>query len=180
MFFIPGFLISLITFPGVIIHELAHVTFCKLTNTAVLKVCYFRLGNPAGYVIHERPSSVWHHILIGIGPFFVNTLLGLAIGIAAIPMHINPDHLGVFSAALLWLAVSIAMHSVPSVGDAKSIWRAVWSPGSPATARIVGSPLVAIIFLGALGSIFWLDAIYGYAVVLFLPNLLFGLPTPGL
>lgn len=170
---IPGFLISLITFPGVIIHELAHVTFCKLTGTPVLKVCYFRLGNPAGYVIHQIPSSVWRHILIGIGPFFVNTLLGLAIGIAAIPMHIDIDNLSAGGGVLLWLAISIAMHSFPSTGDAKSIWHAIWSDGAPIAARIIGSPLVAVIFLGALGSIFWLDAVYGAGVVLGVPKLLF-------
>ncbi len=171
--FIPGFLISIVTFPGVIIHELAHVAFCKLTKTPVLKVCYFRLGSPAGYVIHERPSSVWRHILIGIGPFFVNTILGIALGIATLPMHINLDHLTVAGGVLWWLAISVAMHSFPSTGDAKSIWKAVWAKGAPITARIIGSPLVAVIFLGALGSIFWLDAIYGVAVVIGIPKLLF-------
>jgi hypothetical protein len=66
------------------------------------------------------------------------------------------------------------MHSFPSIGDAKSIWKAVWSPGSPVTARLIGAPLVAVIFMGAIGSFFWLDAIYGAGVVLFLPKLIFG------
>jgi hypothetical protein len=170
---IPGFLISLVTFPGVMVHELAHLVFCKLINTPVFKVCYFRLGNPAGYVIHGQPSSVWRHILIGIGPFFVNTLLGLAMGIAALPMHIDVDHLTAASGIFLWLAISIAMHSFPSTGDAQSIWHALWTKGAPITARIIGSPLVAIIYLGALGSIFWLDALYGAGVVLGIPKLLF-------
>jgi len=87
--FIPGFRISIVTFPGVIIHELAHVAFCKFTDTRVLKVCYFRVGNPAGYVIHEQPSAVWRHILIGIGLLFVNTFLGFMLGIIAIPMHMD-------------------------------------------------------------------------------------------
>src|SRR5579862_7910264 len=107
---IPGFLIAILTFPGVIVHEFAHLLFCKLTGTPVLKVCYFRIGNPAGYVIHGQPPSVWKHILIGIGPFFVNTLIGLVMGIAAMPMHIDTDHLDNLSplgAILLWLAVSI-------------------------------------------------------------------------
>lgn len=29
MFFIPGQLIALVTFPGVIVHELAHQLFCR-------------------------------------------------------------------------------------------------------------------------------------------------------
>ena len=163
--FIPGFLISIATFPGVIVHELAHVAFCKFTDTRVLKVCYFRVGNPAGYVIHEQPSTVWRHILIGIGPFFVNTLLGFMLGIIAIPMHMDLDHPTPLQVILLWLGVSIAMHSFPSTGDARSIWHAVWSKGSPISARLIGSPLVVVIFAGAIGSIFWLDALYGIGVV---------------
>ena len=170
MILIPGFLISLITFPGVIVHELAHVAFCKLTSTPVLQVCYFRLGNPAGFVIHQRPSSVWRHILIGIGPFFVNTLIALIIGVAVAvsPMRIL-HHMTVTGGVVLWLAISIGMHAFPSTGDAKAIWKAISSAGAPFTARIFGSPLVAIIWLGALGSIVWLDAIYGAAVVLIVP-----------
>ena len=163
--FIPGFLISIATFPGVIVHEFAHVVFCKFTDTRVLKVCYFRVGNPAGYVIHEQPSTVWRHILIGIGPFFVNTLLGFMLGIIALPMHINFDPLTAAQLILLWLGVSIAMHSFPSTGDAKSIWQAVWSKAAPMSARLIGTPLVLVIFIGATGSIIWLDAVYGFGVV---------------
>src|SRR5437867_699771 len=163
--FIPGFLISIATFPGVIVHELAHVAFCKFTDTRVLKVCYFRFGNPAGYVIHEQPSTVWRHILIGIGPFFLNTAFGFMLGIVAIPMHMSLNRLTAPQFLLLWLGVSIAMHSFPSTGDARSIWHAVWSKGSPISARLIGSPLVFVIFAGAIGSMFWLDALYGIGVV---------------
>jgi hypothetical protein len=169
---IPGFLISIATFPGVIIHELAHVAFCKLTKTPIHKVCYFRVGNPAGYVIHGRPTNVWKHILIGVGPFFLNTVLGLTCGIAAALMHVNLDNLTAVSGIFMWLAISIAMHSFPSTGDARSIWSAIWSDGSPVAARIFGTPLVAVIFLGALGSIFWLDLVYGFGIVIGLPKII--------
>ena len=44
-------LISLVTFPGVIVHEAAHLPFCRLRRMPVVEVCFFRVGNPAGYVI---------------------------------------------------------------------------------------------------------------------------------
>jgi hypothetical protein len=169
---IPGFVISIVTFPGVIVHELAHALFCKLTGTTVRKVCYFRLGNPAGYVIHDRPASVWKHILIGVGPFFLNTLLGLALGIVAALAHFDFEQPTAVSGVLMWLAISIAMHSFPSTGDARSIWDAVWSKGAPFTAMLVGVPLVAIIFLGAAGSVVWLDLAYGCGVVIGLPKVI--------
>jgi hypothetical protein len=161
---IPGFIITWLTFPGVIVHELAHLAFCRITNTPVLQVCYFRFGNPAGFVIHEPPSSIWRHILIGIGPLFVNTLTGLTIGAALGLMRIEIDELSLVSGTALWLGVSIAMHSFPSTGDAQSIWAALWVAGTPLAARLVGAPLVGLIYLGALGSILWLDLIYGMAL----------------
>jgi hypothetical protein len=169
---IPGFIISWLTFPGVMVHEWAHLVFCRLTGTRVHEVCYFQFGNPPGYVMHERPSSVWRHILIGIGPLFVNSLTGLVIGLVVVLAGLNIDHPSLTTIIILWLAVSIAIHSFPSTGDAKSIWREIWSQGAPLSARLVGSPIVALIFLGAIGSVFWLDVFYGFGIVFGLPRLL--------
>jgi hypothetical protein len=168
---IPGFLITWVTFPGVIVHELAHQLFCIWTRTRVVKVCYFRFGNPAGYVIHEVPNSTWHHILIGIGPLFVNTLLGLTLGLL-IESHPWTYDENAVRIGGLWLAVSVAMHSFPSTGDARSIWHALWRRKSPFLAKLLGTPLVVIIYAGAVGSVFWLDALYGFGVAVELPKLL--------
>jgi len=167
--FIPGFLITWVTFPGVIVHEFAHQLFCHWTGTRVLKVCYFRFGNPAGYVAHERPPTVWRHILIGIGPLFVNTVLGCILGTVA---YLLRDLGQLWFYGLMWLAVSVAMHSFPSTGDAKSIWSAIWAKGAPLGTKLVGTPLVALIGLGALGSVVWLDLLYGAAVAVWLPGYL--------
>jgi len=43
----------------------------------------FNLKNPSGYVIHEIPKKPWQNILIGIGPFILNTVVGALIGSAA-------------------------------------------------------------------------------------------------
>jgi hypothetical protein len=174
---VPGVLITLVTFPGVMVHELAHCLFCRWTGTRILRVCYFRLGNPAGFVIHERPTSVWKSILIGVGPLFVNTAAGFAIALLAIVLHRSLHLREWLFAALLWLAVSVSMHSFPSSGDARTIWDALWSKGAPITARLVGTPLVGLIYLGALASIFWLDLVYGVGVAIGLPFLLHILPA---
>ncbi len=170
---IPGFIITWLTFPGVIIHELAHKLFCQWTGTKVLEVCYFRFGNPAGYVVHEIPTNVWKHILIGVGPLFVNSTLGFLIGLFLIPLRHMPGDVGGFlNIIVVWLAVSVAMHSFPSTGDAKSIWTAIKHKEAPLAAKLVGSPLVGLIFLGAAGSVVWLDLIYGVGVVVGLQVLL--------
>ena len=146
--------------------------FCIYTGTPVRQVCYFRLGNPAGFVIHERPSSHWRHILIGIGPLFVNTVFGLIVALLANPLRDSDGPLGFAYGALIWIAVSVAMHSFPSTGDAGSIWQAVWEKGAPISARLVGTPLVALIFAGAIGSFFWLDLLHGIDVVFGIPKVL--------
>ncbi len=170
--FIPGFIISFVTFPGVIVHEMAHQLFCRWQRVAVFDVCYFRIGNPAGYVIHERPRTAWQNLLIAIGPFFVNTILGALIALpGAIPVlkFGTGDLLDYF---FIWLGVSIAMHSFPSTGDARSIRQSLGSAQVSWPARIVATPIVGLIYLGAVGSFIWLDLAYGVVIALALPNLI--------
>ncbi len=173
MFFIPGSLIAAITFPGVVIHELAHQLFCRYFKIPVYQVCYFRFGNPAGYVVHG-PSENWiQQVLVGAGPFFLNSLLGALLAFpsalrvfefdgAASPMDI----------VLIWLGVSIAMHAIPSAGDAKAMWAAVSGKKASIFAKLGVAPIVGVIFLLALGSVVWLDLVFGIAISLALPKLL--------
>lgn len=147
MFFIPGPFFAALTFPGVVVHELAHQFFCRLFRVAIFDVCYFRFGNPAGYVIHEHPTKASQQIWIGVGPA-------------------PRDYV------LIWLGISIAMHAFPSTGDARSLRSAVSAAGVPLRVKIIAYPIVGIIFLGAIGSFFWLDAIYGVGVALAGPKLL--------
>lgn len=164
MFFIPGVLITAITFPGVIIHELAHYLFCRFTNTFVYEICFFRFGSPAGYVIHEKPSNSKKTLIISIGPFIVNTILGILITMHSALTIIKFNAGSVVDFIILWLGISIAMHSFPSTGDAKSIMAVLKSKETSLLLKIVCFPIVALIYIGALGSVFWLDLIYGMGV----------------
>ena len=168
---IPGFVIAIFTFPGVIVHELAHQFFCRLLGVPVFKVCYFRVGNPSGYVIHEHPHSPWKSLLIGVGPLLVNSIVGAIVTFPAfIAFRFNSAD--PVDALLMWLGFSIAMHSFPSTGDAASIWKSTMSAGSPILCKIISVPVVGLIWIGAVGSFFWLDAIYGFCIVALAPTLI--------
>ena len=60
---------SLISFPGVVFHELGHEIFCRISRVRVVKVCYFQFKNPPGYVIHNEPSKYHQAFFISVGPF---------------------------------------------------------------------------------------------------------------
>lgn len=174
MFFIPGILISLITFPGVIVHEAAHQFFCRVCRVPVLEVCYFRVGNPSGYVAHEVVTSPLKNYLISMGPFFFNTIVGAAIIFpAAIEVIEFQNYTNPLSLVLAWLGVSILMHSFPSTGDAQSLYESVIkNPSVNIFAKILVLPFVGLIYLGAFGSIIWLDLLYALGVGMLLPNLI--------
>jgi Putative zincin peptidase len=170
MFFIPAELVVLATFPGVIVHELAHQLFCRWFKIPVLEVCYFRVGNPAGFVVHEPATKSYQSILIPIGPFLINTAIGAIIAFpAAVPVFRfgTGDPLDYF---LIWLGVSIAMHAFPSTGDGESLWQSVKDVSL--TVRLLVLPIVVLIYLAAIGEVFWLDLFYGAAVAMGLPTLL--------
>jgi hypothetical protein len=170
--FIPGIIISIVTFPGVIVHELAHQLFCRWFKIPVFEVCYFRTENPVGYVIHEPAKKVYQSVFVSVGPFIINSLLCFLIGFSA-SLQFKFDSANVLDYLLLYLAISIGTHAFPSTGDAASLWKAVVKSDSTSWfAKAIVTPIVGFIYAGALGSMFWLDVIYGGAVALGLPYLI--------
>lgn len=161
---IPGWLISLATFPGVIVHELAHQLFCRWARVAVFEVKYFQLANPVGYVIHEISNDPKKNMLIGIGPFIINSLLGALIAMPAVIAIVKFSAGTWFDYLIMWIGISIAMHAFPSTGDAANIWKSVTAKETPIGLKIIGVPAVGLIYLGAIGSVVWLDLIYGIAI----------------
>jgi hypothetical protein len=173
--FIPGILISIITFPGVIVHELAHQLFCRWFKVPVFEVCYFRFENPVGYVIHEKAERVYQTVLISVGPFLINTILALLVAFPA-ALQFKFDDANFADYILIYLAISIGAHAFPSTGDAESLWQSViHSEKSSWLHKALVVPIVGFIYLGALGSFFWLDLLYGFGVAVGLPYLLIGL-----
>jgi hypothetical protein len=171
---IPGILISIVTFPGVIVHEFAHLFFCKMRYVAVFKVCYFQCANPLGYVLHENTTNFNTTFLISMGPFFINTLLCLLI---CIPAFIPVNFFGIehpLSYFLIWLGVSIGMHAVPSNQDAKNIYQqAKEEVKNRNILAIVSFPIIGLIYIFNILRFFWADLAYGVAIGVGVPSLLF-------
>jgi len=156
-----GWLIAILTFPGIIVHEWAHKFFCDRANVPVYKTCYFRLGNPAGFVIHGSVDSYGKAFLIDIAPFVINTSIAFLIFLVAV--NASP---GIAAYLLYWLGISIAMHSFPSSGDADNLWgysKIAWKSNPLA---LSGFPIVGLIKLAKMLSAIWFDLLYAIALLL--------------
>lgn len=180
---IPGFVISVLTFPGVAVHELAHQICCRICRIPVYEVKYFRIQNPCGYVVHEPTSNPWKNMITGLGPFFVNTILGMLITCPAyfylwgagerINSFANNEWMSLIYLVLYWLGISILMHAFPSTGDAKSMIESILKNKEVGILpKIIAAPFIGLIYLGAIGSVVWLDLAYGVAMSMILPNVL--------
>lgn len=157
---IPGILVAVATFPGVILHEYAHKKVCELVGLRVFEVKYFRLGNPAGYVLHEEPRTFGQALAITMAPLLINTLSEIVVLLFALIL-VQIDTLSLF---LIWLAISFGMHAIPSSHDAKSLWlysKANWRREKKA---LLGFPIAAIVYLLSLAQIFWADLFYALAI----------------
>ena len=163
-----------ITFPGVIIHEFAHAWACRRMGVRVIRVCYLRLGNPMGYVLHERPATALQHIVIATAPFFVSTFLSLMISCAAGAYFAGPaadDYRDVILVLTLWLCFSVALHAFPSRGDGDALWSDVKNPNVGLAAKLLLVPVVGVIRLAGIGRNFRFDAIFA-AIVAAIPLLI--------
>ncbi|MDK2807351.1 MAG: hypothetical protein PWP24_80 [Clostridiales bacterium] len=157
---VNGFIVSAVTFPGVIVHELAHQIFCHLCKLKVYEVKYFQMDNPSGYVIHERTDDPVKVFLTAMGPFFINTILGAMILLpAAIEVVAFKEYSNLLNLVLAWLGFSILMHSFPSTGDAEVMVNQILKNKKVGIIpKILTAPFIGLVYVGALGSVFWLLA----------------------
>lgn len=155
-----GQIVTLLTFPGVVAHEIGHMFFCKRFNIKIYKVCYFRFGNPAGYVIHEEPQNFKQSFFVDVGPFIVSNVFAIIAFVLAVYFMNNIENLGFFFG---WLGVSFAMHSFPSKEDAKSLWSVTKKHSQKnSVLKLIGYPFVIIIYMANLLSFFWFDLIWAF------------------
>lgn len=169
--FIPGSIISLLTFPGVIVHEIGHRFFADRAGVPVYKVCYFRFGNPAGYVIHGPVKGLGNAFLISVGPLILNTALCALIGLAAIsPTFIlyEMSTQGAFL-LLLWVGVSIGMHAIPSNEDLQNFVASVRAEKGSGVLTLAAHFFAGFFWLANILRFVWFDAIYAIAISLLLP-----------
>jgi hypothetical protein len=174
MFMIPGWLIALLTFPGVICHEMAHRFFCDLAGVPVFAVSYIRIGNPAGYVIHGPVSNLKSALMISIGPLIINTALCSFLSFAAvIPIFIlDLADTDIASSLLIWIAISIGMHAFPSDTDMENFKNIVQNTGKGRFAYFLARSFSGLFSLANALRFFWFDLIYTFSVASILPCLL--------
>jgi Putative zincin peptidase len=163
------YILSYATFPGVITHEFAHAWACRRMGVRVIKVCYLRLGNPPGYVLHGRPATALQHIVIATAPLFISTFLALIISCAVgvyFVSHAAVDYQDVILVISLWLSFAFALHAFPSSGDADALWSDVKSPKISLAAKLLLVPVVGLIRLAGFGRRFWFDVLFAAVVTL--------------
>lgn len=130
IYFISGELVSLLTFPGVMLHEIAHRFMCDLQDVPVYAINYFSAGSKiAGHVVHQPTNSFRKALLIAIAPFIVNSLICILLTVPyGISFHLG-THFILDSHSLLlwtqgiiaWVGFSAGFHAIPSDQDVKGL-----------------------------------------------------------
>ncbi|MFA6486081.1 MAG: metalloprotease family protein [Candidatus Magasanikbacteria bacterium] len=136
------YLYSLLTAPGVAIHELAHAVFCLLSGVKIHRIKLFQFGPTAGYVVHDEPEMFYQALLISLGPLIINSLLAMGLFSQLVEPY------GCWQVILFgWLGIAIGLHAIPSTGDAQTLLsianRRVWR--NPLI--ILGYPFVLAIYI---------------------------------
>jgi hypothetical protein len=172
----PGYLFTMFTFPGVIVHETAHRFFCDICGVPVYRICYFKKrGSLAGYVLHAQVDSLYKAILISFGPLIINSILCMVLTFPfVIPVFVL--HAAVSNPTLWilgWLGLSIGMHAFPSAEDIRQVHVYMkensYSKFSVTASGIVLKPLIVIC---QVASMYWFDLFFAIILSLVLPSLL--------
>ncbi len=136
--------------PGIMLHEFSHHILCLLSGVKVRKVVYFRIGNPAGFVIHEEPELYRQIFAIVAGPVFINSAVSVVLFNLSLRQWARAMASDAFAVAALMalLALSVGLQAIPSRGDATNLFHSSTRHvlrGNPFA--IVGYPVGLAIYL---------------------------------
>lgn len=155
-------ILNAITIPGVVIHELGHKIFCDIAKVKVKRVCYFRFGNPAGFVVHEAPKNFFQSLLIVFGPFIFGTLFSI---LCYVYSYFYKGEIA--EIIFIWIGFSAACNSFPSDADAKVLWQETNRHVKKNVFAIIGYPFALLIWLqNKLGYVYF-DVIYAIGLYFF-------------
>jgi len=172
--FIPGTIIPILTFPGVIIHEMSHRFFCDVEKVPVYEVCYFKVSNPAGYVIHAPITKLKSSLLISIGPLIINTFLCSILTLSAVfPLVILKVENSSFVFPLLfWVGISTGMHAFPSNVDIDNFIGAVKNTKESGGLLFFAQLFSYILKIANVLRFIWFDFFYAFGISQILPSLI--------
>jgi len=120
---IPAKFIDCITFPGVLLHEVAHQLMCDLCNVPIYSVEYFTPNSHfLGCVVHAPANSYYKELCIGIAPLLINSLVcmlfTLPIGTTFLFGTTFLDtNMGPLQFFVSWIGFSSGFHAFPSKQD---------------------------------------------------------------
>jgi len=105
--------------PAVVLRTAIQLTLAHRAGLTIEETVYFRLGDPAGYVVYEAPARMGTAAAIAFVPTLVLTVLaviclGPAVGPRAV-LHLPTTWL---TWVQLWLGLSFATHALPAHEEA--------------------------------------------------------------
>ncbi len=141
---IPTQLITSLTFPGVILHEIAHQFMCDLCNVPIYSVDYylFESDDALGRVTHKPTDSYYKELCIGLAPLLINSIvcmaltipIGTAYTLGTLFLDTNTSPLQFFT---LWIGFSCGFHAIPSKQDVAGLYELATTPLQKGSARII-------------------------------------------
>ena len=160
--------LTVLFFPGVVLHEVSHVIACAVTGVKVHKVKWF--GVTEAFVQHDKPRAL-SGLVISLAPLIINNVLGFFL-----LRHANESVSADPFAAILfaWAGVSLVIFSFPSKPDAENTFNAFvesfgkkLSGQTPLLVRLVWlvlTPFVFIPLILLLGIVLVFDYVFVFRV----------------
>jgi hypothetical protein len=165
--YIPACVIALATFPGVILHEIAHKFFCDIYRVPVYEVKYFAASKNAGHVIHEPIDNSKKNAIIGLAPLLINSIVCVLFLIPHfLPFLMGSSFVSTYTPLdifLIWVGLSCGLNALPSEADLAHIDKNISWP-----LICIKKIAQTLNFCEFVGNFFWLAILFFILILFFL------------
>ena len=151
-----GYLIKIVTLPGLIIDTIINKWVCDFLNIPIHHINYIPLDPEKPAIIYEIPNSYTKTWALAFFPFLLATALAISVFYIGLTWGVSIQYF------FIWIGVSIGAHAFPEYSMGDLLWKqSIAEIKQGNYFAVLGIPFVGLIYGARFLHYLWLDIIYG-------------------
>ena len=167
-----GKILMFLTFPGAIFKTIIKIIYCRIFRVAVIDMKYFDAKTLSGYIEHEIPKKFIHQVNMVMLPFITGTLLGIFISFPGTVGIYDQGVFHLFYFMLVWLGLSVVIHSIPKIEYAQKMLKRLWSRETGFFTKLICTPFLTVLYIANALTYSEIISVISGLVVVYLPALI--------
>lgn len=164
-------MLDLFIAPSVILRTHVKVWACRITQTNIRRLQYFRIDEPRSILEHDVPNSLFKTLVIVLSPVVATQIVGLTLMILMAIVQLKYSNLEFIYGILMYLSVTILAQTYSTWKEVKLLNNALSRTSGISVLKIFGYLSGFVMLISSVGSYVLINVLYAFMMMNAMPEI---------